>query len=222
MSLQTQDVIHALDCLEPNIQQLHQFDWSSGHAKGREGGLLISNMNYGYGGSGGKSLRDTELSDGCVGDAPAVIFEVQVDESRTYHLRQPVQTEGVKIIKHNCRVYSGDVQSMSFGGKECQPLPPFLNVSAPYEDTICTDVNGKVVCTGKGTPKTLKGYARKAKGIAQILWERGLYRSTMKMTLEFDHPDYPDDSASFVLGNCEDFKEEISAMEEVVQEKTAI
>ena len=52
MSLQTQDVIHALDFLEPDIQQLHQFDWSSGHAKSREGGLLISNMNYGYGGKG--------------------------------------------------------------------------------------------------------------------------------------------------------------------------
>ena len=66
-------------------------------------------------------------------------------------------------------------------------------------------INRKVICIRKGTPKTLKGYTGKAKGIAHIVWEWGLYRPTMKMTLEFDHPDYPDDSASCVLGNCEDF-----------------
>ena len=76
MSIQTQDVIHALDCLEPEIQQLHQFDWSSGHAKTRDGGLLISNMNYGYGVKGGKKLRDTLITDGCVGHSPSKMYEV--------------------------------------------------------------------------------------------------------------------------------------------------
>ena len=42
ISAQTQDVIHAMDVLEPDHQQLHQFDWSSGHAKSQEGGLMIS------------------------------------------------------------------------------------------------------------------------------------------------------------------------------------
>ena len=101
MSLQTQDVIQSLNCLEPDIQQLHQFDWSSGHAKGREGGLLISNMNMNYGGVGGKALRDTELTDGCIGDKPAIMFEVKINESRTFYLEKPHQVEGVEIIEHN-------------------------------------------------------------------------------------------------------------------------
>ena len=51
MSIQTQDVMHSLDTLHPNVQQLHQYDWSSRHAKSCEGGLLISNMNLNYGGA---------------------------------------------------------------------------------------------------------------------------------------------------------------------------
>ena len=45
MSEQTQDVMHTMDTLKPEIQQLHQFDWSSGHAKSRERGLLVASMN---------------------------------------------------------------------------------------------------------------------------------------------------------------------------------
>ena len=41
----------------------------------------------------------------------------------------------------------------------------------------------------------------------------------MKWKLDFDHPNYPDDSAVCVLGNCEDFKNEIGAIEEVVAER---
>ena len=48
MSIQGQDIIHSFDVLHLNVQQLHQHDWSSGHAKSHEGGLLISNMNLKY------------------------------------------------------------------------------------------------------------------------------------------------------------------------------
>ena len=51
ISIQAQGVIYSLDVLHQNVQQLHQYDWSSGHAKSREGGLLISNMNMNYGGT---------------------------------------------------------------------------------------------------------------------------------------------------------------------------
>ena len=34
----------ALDTLEPNIQQVYNYDWISGHAKSHEGGLLILSM----------------------------------------------------------------------------------------------------------------------------------------------------------------------------------
>ena len=74
----------------------------------------------------------------------------------------------------------------------------------------------------KQTPKTKQlkwifGYAEKAKGMKQILWERGMWVKGMKAKLADDHPDYPELSAQHVLENCEDFREEIGAMQELVQ-----
>jgi len=84
-------------------------------------------------------------------------------------------------------------------------------LKATLEDTK------KVTATSKGKLKEIKGYAGKAKGIAQILWERGLWIEGMKLTLKEDHLFYPDRSAKHVLANCDDFKEEVGAMEDLVQ-----
>ena len=60
------------------------------------------------------------------------------------------------------------------------------------------------------------GYTFKAKGIAQVLWERGLWVKKMMLKLPAYHKDYPDLSALYVLANCTDFKEEVGAMEKLV------
>ena len=68
MATQTEYLMHALQELETEIQQLHQFDWSSGHKKGKEGALNISNTSFNFGGKGGKRMRESELSEDLVGD----------------------------------------------------------------------------------------------------------------------------------------------------------
>ena len=77
MAAQTEDVMHALQVLEPDIQQLHQYDWSSGHKKSKDEGLAISSMNFNFGGKGGKKIRDSELSEDLAGDddVPALMYE---------------------------------------------------------------------------------------------------------------------------------------------------
>ena len=186
MSVQTQDVMHAMDVLECNIQQLHQFDWSSGHAKSREGGLLITNMNLNYGGVGGKKLRDTELTNDDVGEGDATMFKVIDEDGKVrWFLDEPTDVENITITKHDCRVYAGDVQSMSFGEKESHPLPPFNFLDAPCEDAPDLDKKGEHKKTKSGTLKLIKGYAGKAKGLAQVLWERGLYKPKMKKMFGF-------------------------------------
>ena len=52
--------------------------------------------------------------------------------------------------------------------------------------------------------------------ISQVLWERGLWVKGVKKLLPVDHKDYPDLSASYVLANCTDFKEEVGTMEKLV------
>ena len=44
-----------------------------------------------------------------------------------------------------------------------------------------------------------------------------MWVKVMKAKLADDNPDYPELSAQHVLGNCEDFREEIGAMQELVQ-----
>ena len=60
------------------------------------------------------------------------------------------------------------------------------------------------------------GYTSKAKGIVQVLWERGLWVNKMKLKLPAQQKDYPDLSTSYVLANCTNFKEEVGAMEKLV------
>ena len=100
--------------------------------------------------------------------------------------------------------------------KRKQPYPPFNDLTAPLEDTHMKDAKGKKIKTKEGKFKVKEGYAGKAKGVAQVLWERGLWVEGMKMKLDVDDPDYPELSASTVLANCEDFREEVGAMEKLV------
>ena len=71
--------------------------------------------------------------------------------------------------------------------------------------------------TTSGKLKTVLGYAGQANGIIQILWERGLWEDGMKAKLPSDDLEYPHMSAQDVLANCQDFREEIGAMQYLIQ-----
>jgi len=129
MAVQTEDTMHALGVLEPTYQQIHQFDWSSGHKKGKDDGLDVNNMNFNFGGSGGHQLRGTELSDGCVGDGDAFMYESIVIDARgesesVWSLEKPPPNDKTVVNIHDCRVRSGDIQSMSFAKKGRQSASP--------------------------------------------------------------------------------------------------
>ena len=97
-SIQAQYVMHSLDVLHPNVQQLHQYDWSSGYAKSREGGLLISNMNLNYRGAA-KKLRDSILSDDDVGFREAFLYKIiHEDSNTTWTTEEPFDIENNKVI----------------------------------------------------------------------------------------------------------------------------
>ena len=119
--------------------------------------------------------------------------------------------------EHDCRVHAGNTQTMSFSAEEEHPPPPFYSLYAPWSDQPDLDQNNEQRKTKGGKLKTIVGYAGKAKGVKQILWERGLWVTGMKAKLASDHSQYPFMSAQDVIANCEDFKEEISAMQELIQ-----
>ena len=120
------------------------------------------------------------------------------------------------LTEVDCRVYAGAMQNMSFGEKTSLPPPPFNFVDALYEDKPDLDENGVQRKSKNGVPKIIKGYAGQAKGLAPVLWERGLYKPKMKKRLDSDDPDYPELCASTTLENCSDFREETGAMETLI------
>ncbi|CAN0317357.1 unnamed protein product, partial [Hapterophycus canaliculatus] len=67
---QVEDMMDAHEVIEPHMQLVIEVDHSSGHAKQREDGLNVANMNVRYGGKQ-RVLRDTVMTEGCVGPSEA-------------------------------------------------------------------------------------------------------------------------------------------------------
>ena len=135
MARQTEDVICALQVLEPDIEQVHQYDLSSGHKKAKEGGLAISSMNFNYGGKGGLALQDSDLGENSVGneDQPAVMYELLLEGKQpVWSLAKPPDQEGIVVKEHDCSVRVGATQSMSFANADTHPAPPFYALKAPF------------------------------------------------------------------------------------------
>ncbi len=151
-------------------------------------------------------------------DTLAMMYEILAEgQSSVWSLVKPDDKEGVVVKGYDCRVHAGDTQSMSFGNADTHPPPPFYALNAPLDTIPDVDpVSGNQKTTKGGKAKVIEGYAGQAKGMKQILWERGLWREGMKGKLDSDDPSYPDMSALAVLANCEDFRQETGAMEDLV------
>ena len=105
---------------------------------------------------------------------------------------------------------------MSFELKLLEPLPSFNILDSPYEDKMILDSDGHISKTKTGKERKMKGYSGKAKGLAQVFWERGLWKTRMKKELNIDDNNFLDLCARTTLDNCHDFREKIGAMENLV------
>ena len=106
---------------------------------------------------------------------------------------------------------------MSFARAEDNPQPPFYALNATWDQTPDVDIKGRQRKTKGGTLKFHLGYAGAAKGPKQIFWERGLWKSGVKAKLGSEDKDFPKLSANHVLENCQDFKEELGAIQTLIQ-----
>jgi hypothetical protein len=140
-------------------------------------GSLTSSMNMKYGGAGGKALRDSELTEECFGGkhTKAVLYKVVTTDQVIWHHGKPSTVEeDTEKITCDCRVHLGNFQYFLFGGRETNPSPHFNDLLVPLENTPVSDKEGKKITRKDGGAKIKIGYAGKAKGIVQVLWERGL------------------------------------------------
>lgn len=124
------------------------------------------------------------------------------DRNISWALDKPLNVEGITAETFDYKLKVGNVQSMIFDSKQNDPLPPFNDITAPLEDMPLLVKKGEHMITKSDKVKEKEGYANKTKGVAQVLWERGLWIENMKFKLDVGEPNYPDMSASTVLANC--------------------
>lgn len=134
------------DVLYPDLQLMVEVDHSAGHAKFREDGLHVGNMNVKYGGKQ-KIMRDTTMTEGCVGPG-----EAKMHLNSGKWSTQFVQGVTEKTVDLKLRV--GATQSMVF--KAGDP-PPFYACDAQSNANTSKTSRGKVVLVHEA-------YAGKPKG----------------------------------------------------------
>ena len=183
---QTIDVMDCLEVLEPGKQLAIEVDHSAGHAKYLPEGLHVANMNAKYGGKQ-KKLRDSVMTEGCLGPGSAKMYLYGNKWSSHRKKGKPKKVVDMKLKL-------GDVQSMTFGAND---PPPFYDWEAPAKDM------------GGGKKE---GYVGKAKGMKQVLWERGWYIDKMSTTTKD-----PKMNLGFVLGSLPDFFNERTALQHTVE-----
>ena len=120
---QVVDVLDVLEVLYPDKQLVLEVDHSSGHAKYRPDGLHVSNMNVKYGGKQ-KELRDSVMTEGCLGPREAKMYLNKGKWSTEF-----VAGETTSIV--DLKPQLGKVQRIYFG-EGCPP--PFYACDAPEQD----------------------------------------------------------------------------------------
>ena len=147
---QIEDVLDVLEHLDDGMQMVIEVDHSSGHAKQREDGLHVSNMNVKYGGKQ-KKLRDTVMTKECLGPEEAKMYFANGKWSTN-------SSEGAVVIDLKLKV--GEKQTSTFAAGA---PPPFYDWEAPRKDT-------KVAPKATGKNKSGYGHGRWRRRLAD--WRR--------------------------------------------------
>jgi hypothetical protein len=220
--------VDVVEALWPGEQLVFEVDHSSGHTKTKSNGLQVSEMNKGVGGKQRK-MRSSEIIEGCLGDYAGKCLKVGDVQSMVF-----LDTEQPHFSPYNqLPKYDQDKDHMSESQKKsCQTQIDKEKADRQEKINAYKKKNNNAEPSPSRFPEidetmVIRGYVGQAKGVQQVLWERGLWRDKMIMTKNQSDlnklilarkglPD-PDFNADAILGSCPDFQGEKSALSEVVE-----
>ena len=189
MAEQVKGVMDTMGFLHPDLQLVFLFDWSSGHANKQDGGLAVLQMNAKYGDKKGKGMRDTEMVEGCLGKGEEKLRKLLAGDGRVlgWFASEAAATEhgSGTVVEVDCKLKIGDTQHMEFSSNADCP-PPLYALNAARGNCAKMDKKGKEVTNKKYEVVVVEGWAGKAKGIKQVLWERGLWKDGMVLKVNPD------------------------------------
>jgi hypothetical protein len=235
---QTVAICDVVEALWPHEQLAFEVDHSSGHTKTKANGLQVNEMNKLYGGNQ-RIMRDTVIVQGCLGP-----------EEQRGIFREGERCLQIGDIQHMC-FQDGDLPPFydlsinSYDRLQAEMTPAEIKQATNMMYAADRKRSKKIEqIRKKGIPSLTaaaelapqvdttmikKGYVGMAKGIQQILWERGLWVKDMKISktegelklLKIQHKVVPDNnlSADYILGACPDFMGEKSALSELVESR---
>ena len=216
---QVAGVMDMMGFLHPDLQLVLLFNWSSGHVKKQDGELAVLQMNAKYGGKNGKGMRDTEMVEGCLGEGEAQLWKVLDSDGGVlgwFTSAAAVAEHGSStVVEVDCELKLGDTQHMEFSSDTDFP-PSFYALNAARDDCAKLDKKGKEVTNNKDDVVVVKGWAGKAKGLNQVLWERSLWKDGMVMKVKLDDEHGQDMCMQTTLHKCPDFNLKISAMMKLI------
>ena len=213
MMVQTEDVVDVIRALYPWLGIGAEFDQSGVHATMKKDALNVNKMNEKFGGK--QTLkRPTVMTAGCLGPFPALRI-----------------VDGVQC---DVKIKVGDTQLMVF--KEGD-LPPHYALDTPALDTptgvpvqprkakrkrnACAKLMGGAIAeeTLPMVPGVRAGYVGKAKGLLDVLFERGWIDPSIKYTMKGCAAVGKKQSGSLelIMAKCEDFISEVTAMHELME-----
>lgn len=225
MSIQFEDVHDIMATMYPDCDIEYYFDHSSCHDKGLKDGLNVNNMNTGYGGAQ-THMRDTVLTDGCVGpyiadhilsvgDTQCMVFKEEdvgpfwmTPEERLENKHD--RLTGEVEIKPKPR--SMMLQDIARAGLQL----PRRRFSA---DDLRTFAAQHGLATTYVKQKKESGWVNQPKGMLQVLWERGFIDPANYKKYTKDGPKGAngkrDKNFSLVhlLSECPDFENELTALQ---------
>ena len=233
MVLQFEDVIDCLKVLHPQFHFVFLFDHSSGHAQQRPDGLNASRMNKSFGGkSPAMHATVIERESGFLGSYPRIL-----EPGQTQQLSFTENDIGPFWMTPDERILNRLDQVL-----DCDPAATTrTNVVPRNKSELILELHGRGIKTkGKNkkelvelclsnnipinrnlAPKIKEGWLGKAKGLLQVLWERGFIDtnklSSYTLTGRKDALGNIDDSFSLrhLMAMCPDFLNEDGMMEHI-------
>jgi hypothetical protein len=245
MALQVEDLVDCLVVLYPDFDFILLFDHSSGHGKSQKDGLNVHSMSKAWGGKQAKMHESkitgmgdlANLDSGRIcktgqlgpGDTQSMVFQesemgpFNMPSKERERRKHDMVMDGKEIKKRTKMEILKDIRNVTGNA-----MRDFKTV-----DEVHCLASQHNIPTTIAVDKTVEGWVGKPKGLLQILWERGFidennlskycmngakewFEDDKKKKLKPEHEaDFKKYSLVHLMSNCSDFKNELSAMEQL-------
>jgi hypothetical protein len=231
MAVQTEDCMDCLKVLLPGFDHLLLFDYSSGHSKKRVNGLDVNAMAKNYGGNQSR-LRDATIyqEEGIlgpfprklsVGDVQEMVFR-ETDDGPFWLSPAERVARRVDTTRENTEETREKTKAALYDELTA------IGVSLPRYKNIITKAALRDLAAQHNLPLTVtagkvdEGWVGKAKGMLQVLWERGWVDEARWKDYRLVARDPDDDdriieslSLKYLMESCHDFQNEVTQLQTI-------